>query len=88
MGISLGLKFESSIISNLRRCKYDDGGISAKALLKSDFRQRQAYLLDKTTLQREDVSPYIESYCSFKWSPPGCSKDGRSEIVFLINIIR
>ncbi|XP_057310807.1 uncharacterized protein LOC130648744 [Hydractinia symbiolongicarpus] len=77
VGISLGLKFESSIVSNLKRCKYDDGGVSAKALLKSDFKQRQAYLLDKTILQREDVSPNIESYCSFKWSPPGCSKDGR-----------
>ena len=79
--MSVGLKHDITFIPLIRTKKYDVGISKDKFEDRSmkTFKHRADYILDRTTLHREDFLSNNDKYCGVKWSPIGCMRDGRFE---------
>jgi len=79
-GATFGLQLDTNIIKNIDRVTYDVG-ISTQGFSDAtnvSFMDRQKFLLDRTTVIREDFLTLVHSYCQAKWSPLGCTSDSSS----------
>lgn len=76
---SIGLNLEVTMIKNINRVKYDVEIDSSNFADTSctPLMDQQAFLLDRTSVVREDFLQCDNSYCQVKWSPLNCTVDGR-----------
>ncbi|XP_065659407.1 uncharacterized protein LOC101234503 isoform X2 [Hydra vulgaris] len=79
-GTDFGLKFETTVVENIKPVSYDTG-VDTKSFCKrinGSFLQRQSYLLDSATFENDNFCVENKnSYCQLRWSPLSSTKDGR-----------